>query len=90
MKHKQISEFIDDLTEFIINYHDFRIESTRLNKILKKAHKLPKDDIDNARESLKTLIEDTDDNVVEWIETFQNNGAGAKNMNKRFELMDTI
>ena len=84
------ADFTNQLKDFIIQCNSYKIESSRYNKVLKKAHKLSRDAIDDARDSLDSLKESTGGSTIEWVESFNNNGAGASNMRKRHTILSSV
>lgn len=81
--------YINKFSYYITRCNSYKVESSRYNKILKKANKLSREVIDNARDDLENLKESTDDYIIEWVESFNNNGAGATNMRKRYVILSS-
>jgi len=87
LKHLPIDRIIPVLKEFIVDCIQYKIESGRFNKILKKAHINSQTDVDEAREGLTSLKDETHSNIINWTETFTNNGSGSKNMRNRYDIL---
>lgn len=85
--------FTDDNDETLIQFfkdcHDYRKESSKIEKEIKKKVKENKD-ISELQESLKQLNTNLGDNVVEWMKTFKNNGSGSTNMKKRNSILTKV
>ena len=56
-------------------------------KILKNADKKTRDEVDEARKKLSQLKSQTDDKIIDWTESFTNNGAGKVNMETRYNIL---
>lgn len=83
------ADFTTKIKDYIMQCNSYKIESSRYNKVLKKANKLSREMIDNARDDLESLKQSTDNSIIEWVESFSNNGAGVINMKKRHSILSS-
>jgi hypothetical protein len=83
-------EFEDDADEklrvFFESCHNYRKESVKLEKNIKKNVKENKD-ISALQTELTNIQSDLGVNVVDWFKSFKNNGSGSTNMSTRNQIL---
>jgi len=78
------------ICEFSKNCTHYKEEAPKYEKELKNVKNKPLPQIQEVQEKLKELNEEVGTEVVEWLSTFQNNGAGKGNLIKRKNILDRI
>ena len=79
----------EKLIKFFKDCHDYRKDLSKIEKEIKKKVKENKD-ISELQEKLNELNTTMDDNVVDWMKTFKNNGSGPTNMLKRNTILTNV
>ena len=78
------------ICEFSKNCTHYKEESPKYEKELMNVKNKPLAQIQEVQEKLKELNENVGQAVVEWILTFQTNGSGKSNLNKRKNILDRV
>jgi len=76
--------------EFSEKCHKYKKESKLLNKQLGGSMRGSTIVIGEIQEKLDSLESDVGEEVVKWLNTFTNNGAGKGNMTKRYKILKSI
>jgi len=78
------------ICEFSGKCFHYKGESPKYEKELKNVKNKPLSQIKEVQEKLKALNGEVGPEVVEWLSTFQNNGAGKSNLKKRKSILDRV
>jgi hypothetical protein len=78
------------ICEFSEKCVHYKSESPKYEKELQNVQNKSLAKIKEDQEQLNSLNEEVGKEVVEWLGTFRNNGAGKSNLNKRKNIMDRV
>jgi len=78
------------ICEFTKRCDYYKTESPKYEKELKNVKNKPNSKIQEAQGKLKKLDQEVGQEVVDWLTTFQNNGSGKQNLNKRKIILDKV
>ena len=78
------------ICEFSNKCFHYKLESPKYEKELKNVKNKSLEKIKEDKDKLNALNIEVGEDAVEWLGTFNNNGAGRSNLNKRKNILDRV
>lgn len=78
------------LKDFFEKCYKYKKEASNFEKALKNVKGKDMGVIREANNNIKNLEEDVGEDVVKWVNSFKNNGAGESNLRKRYMILNKI
>lgn len=78
------------LKEFFEKCYNYKKEASKFEKALKNVKGKDMEVIREANNNIKNLEENVGEDVVKWVNSFKNNGAGESNLKKRYMILNKI